>query len=145
MRVLWVLGALVLVEIGLFVWIGGQIGVVPVLALVVISALGGVLVLRGRLGSLPALARAGAEPGRLLVSGAITAIGAALLILPGFLTDLAGLALLLPPVQRALIAALGRGIDRARASGRATVIEGTFEVHEPGPGQPPERQPPRGH
>jgi UPF0716 protein FxsA len=143
MPLLWAIGALILVEIALFVWIGGLIGVWAVLALVVLGALGGVLALRGRLGSLPALARAGADPGRLLVGGALTAVGAGLLILPGFLTDLAGLALLLPPVQRALIAALGRGLDRAQAEGRVTVIEGSYEVRDPD--APADRLPPRGH
>ena len=141
MRMLWAIAALILAEIALFVWVGGQIGVWAVLALVVLSALGGVLALRGRLGSLPALARGGAAPGRLLVAGALSVVGAGLLILPGFLTDAMGLALLLPPVQRALIRALGRGLERARADGRVTVIDGSYQVHDPDAGQ----LPPRGH
>lgn len=144
MPFLLVLIVLVLAEIALFVWVGGVIGVWGVLALVLLSALVGIAALRGRMARLPGLARAGADPAALLTGGAMTALGAGLLILPGFLGDLAGLALLLPPVQaavqRAVAARLGRGV-----AWKATVIEGEFVVHDPAPDAPtdPIRLPPQ--
>lgn len=152
MPLLLALIALPLIEIALFVWVGGRIGVWPVLALVILGALVGIGVLRGRMARLPELARAGTDPGALLAGGAMTALGAFLLILPGFLTDALGLALLLPPVQRAIARRLGRGMARGKAAWQTTIIEGEYEVREPPadpdlrhlPPQPrPER--PRGH
>jgi UPF0716 protein FxsA len=144
MPLLLMLIAVPLAEIALFVWIGGRIGVAAVLALVVLSALLGIAILRGRLARLPDLVRTGAEPVTLLAAGAMTGLGAALLILPGFLTDALGLALLLPPVQRAVAARLGRRSAAAGATWRTTVIEGDYVVHE---ARAPEagRLPPRGH
>lgn len=44
-----------------------------------------------------------------VVGNALAVLGALLLALPGFLSDVAGLALLLPPVRRRLAASLGGG------------------------------------
>jgi UPF0716 protein FxsA len=82
----------------------------------------------------------------------MTALAAVLLILPGFLTDALGLALLLPPVQRAIAARLGRGMARGQAAWQTTIIEGDCEVREP-PADPahtrlphrPGQDNPRGH
>lgn len=144
MPVVWLLIALPLIEIALFVLIGGRIGVWGVLGLVILGALVGVAILRGRLARLPVLLRAGVDPAGLLAHGAMTALGAGLLILPGFLTDALGVALLLPPVQRWLAAGLGR---KVRADGwQTTIIEGDYVVTDPGPqAPPPGLRPPRAH
>lgn len=144
MPLLLLLILLPLIEIGLFVVIGGRIGVWPVLSLIVLGALAGILLLRGRMARLPVLLRAGREPAQLLAGGVLTALGAFLLILPGFVTDILGLVLLLPPLQ----AWLGRRLAQAemqaemrsgmrpggpRGPGSAdTVIEGEFSVMEGG-------------
>lgn len=149
MPILLILILLPLVEIALFVAIGGRIGVWPVLALVVLGALTGVAALRGRLAQLQGLTRAPEDPARLLAAGALTAMGAALLILPGFLTDALGLVLLLPPVQRWVA---DRVLPRMTVHrSRATVIEGEFTVHDPSgdtegnAASPTELEPPRRH
>lgn len=122
-----------LLEIALFVAVGGWIGVWGVLGLVVLAGLAGVAILRGRVARLPGLLRAGGDPGQLLAQGALTGLGAMLLILPGFLSDAVGIALLLPPVQRWIARAIA-----ARASVHATVrtwdsgvIDGEYTVQEP--------------
>ena len=139
MPILLILVLLPLVEIALFVAIGGRIGVWAVLALVVLGALAGVAILRGRLARLQALSHASEDPARLLAGGALTALGAALLIAPGFLTDALGLVLLLPPVQR-LVA--DRLMPRTRVwQSRTTVIEGDYVVEDPD--GPPDDDTPR--
>jgi UPF0716 protein FxsA len=148
MPVLLILVILPLIEIGLFVVIGGLIGVWGVLALVILGALVGVALLRGRLARIPALLRTGDDPARLLAQGAMTAMGAVLLIAPGFLTDIIGLTLLLPPVQRAVARRFAHAVPQHRHE--TTVIDGEFVVHEPPsanpPTDPPHRlRPPSGH
>jgi len=134
MPILLFLVLIPLVEIALFVAVGGWIGVWPVLALVVLAALAGVAILRGRLAQLQALTRIPEDPARLLAGGAMTAVGAALLIIPGFLTDALGLVLLLPPVQRMVA---DRLMPRtATWQARTTVIEGEYVVHNPEPPGP---------
>jgi UPF0716 protein FxsA len=142
MPVLLILILVPLIEIALFVAVGGWIGVWGVLSLVVLGALVGVGLLRGRLARVPALLQAGGDPARLLAQGAMTAIGAVLLIAPGFLTDILGLALLLPPVQRAIARRLARAAPQGRW--QATVIDGEYRVHdaEP-PGPHPDETAPR--
>ena len=146
MPVLLVLIVLPLVEIALFVAIGGQIGIWGVLGLTILGALIGVGVLRGRLSRLPVLLRAGVDPATLLAGGALTVLGAGLLILPGFLTDALGLILLLPPVQRAVAARLARTARRADGW-QTTIIEGEYAVRDPAAPDPhtPRLRPPPGH
>lgn len=122
----WPLGLLVLAELGLFVAAALLVGVWPVVAWTVASGvLGAVLLLRHAPRDLPALlelwqapsggarglALARAESGdRLLLT-----LGAVWLVLPGLLTDAAGLALCLPPVRRQVLLAMGhRGPQRVR-------------------------------
>ena len=131
---MWLLVALLgwpLMEIGLFVVIGGQIGLWATLAWVVLSAVLGVLALR-IIAVRQALAlrdglRAVRDPARLAAGGVMGVVGAALLILPGFLTDALGLLLLLPPVQLLVARAVLARVKVVHAgSGSADVVEGEF-------------------
>lgn len=114
--ILAILG-LPLVEIALFVVIGGAIGLWATLAWVVLSAVVGVLILKrvARLGaiSFERDVRALRNPMSPIAGRALMILGAGLLILPGFFTDSLGLLLLLPPVQGVLIRALSRRIRQS--------------------------------
>lgn len=75
----------------------------------------------------------GEPPSRDLVDGALSMAGAALLILPGFLSDLAAAALLIPGSRRWLLRYLEQRIDALRAtrgSGADRVIDGEFRREE---------------
>ncbi len=115
-----------LVEIALFVVIGGQIGLWATLAWVLLSGVLGVLVLR-----LAALRQAVAlrdglrglrDPARLAAGGLMSVLAGVLLILPGFLTDALGLVLLLPPVQALVARALAARVQVMRPRADETVI-----------------------
>jgi len=99
-----------LIEIYLFIAVGGWIGVWPTIGLVILTALVGTTLLRQQ--GLATLARAQAEteanrlPVRELFDGVCLLFGGMLLLTPGFMTDAFGLALLLPQL-RGLI---GRGL-----------------------------------
>jgi len=108
-----VLGPLVLLliivpiaELYVIVQVGHVLGVVNTLALLVlISFFGAWLMKREGLSTWRRAQRqidAGTVPGRELVDGALIVLAGALLLAPGFLTDVVGILLLLPPVRAAV-------------------------------------------
>jgi UPF0716 protein FxsA len=108
--------ALPVAELYAIVRVGELIGVAPTLALLLAGSMLGLLLLRhqGR-GAWRRLSAALAErrfPGREVADGLMIAAGATLLLVPGFITDLFGLILLLPPTRaiarRVLWAYFGR-------------------------------------
>jgi UPF0716 protein FxsA len=118
-----VLGPLVLLfilvpiaELYVIIQVGHVLGVVNTLALLVlISFVGAWLMKREGLGVLRRAQRqvdAGMVPGRELVDGALIVLAGALLLAPGFITDAAGLLLLLPPVRAAMRSVARRRLER---------------------------------
>lgn len=107
-----------LIEIYLFIQVGGWIGVWPTIGLVVLTAIIGTTLLRQQ--GLATIARAQAEmqhdrlPVRELFDGVCLVFGGAMLLTPGFLTDALGFALLIPPLR----AILGRGVWATMARSR---------------------------
>jgi UPF0716 protein FxsA len=93
-------------EIALFVIVGGQIGVLTTIGLVVVSAVAGSILMRWQ--GMKALARIQKEiaanrvPGKELVQGVMILLAGLLLMMPGFLTDMLGLLLFIPPVRDAV-------------------------------------------
>lgn len=92
-----------LIEIGLFIVMGQAIGLWPTLLGVVVTALiGSYLVRRQGLGLLfegRGLINSGQLPARQLAEGLMVAVAGALLLTPGYFTDLCGFVLLAPPVR----------------------------------------------
>ena len=104
-------------ELYVIVQVGEAIGVLPTLALLLADALLGSLLLRhqGR-GAWRRFNAAIAErrfPGREVADGLMIAVGGTLLLAPGFITDIAGLILLIPPT-RAIVRRLLRGFMARR-------------------------------
>jgi UPF0716 protein FxsA len=104
--------AVPILEIAVFIQVGGLIGLWPTLAIVILTAVVGTWQLR--LQGLATLARAqrqldsGQLPTSELFDGACLLLGGALLLTPGFVTDTLGLLLFLPPLRDALRGWLGR-------------------------------------
>jgi UPF0716 protein FxsA len=101
-----------IIELYVIIQIGSLIGVWPTIALLLADALLGSLLLRhqGR-GAWRRFNAAIAErrfPGREVADGLLIAVGATLLLTPGFLTDIVGLIFLVPPT-RAIVRHLMRG------------------------------------
>ena len=145
MRVLLGLVVWSLVEIALFVTVGSWIGVLGTLLIVLGSGVAGVAILRRQGTRLGQTVRAnmGAmrDPMTPVAHAGLIGLAAALLILPGFLTDMIGLALLVPPVRRGIIAWAGSTLRAARVAQPAgyqdDVVEAVaVEVKRDGPQEP---------
>ncbi|ESY16036.1 FxsA family protein [Mesorhizobium sp. LNJC394B00] len=95
--------ALPLLEIVGFVIVGREVGALATVGLVLASGIAGVLLLRHQGFGVMARVRAemagGGDPSRQLAHGAMIVVAAILLIIPGFITDIIGLLLFLPPVR----------------------------------------------
>lgn len=123
-----------LIEIALFIQLGGLIGLWPTLAIVVLTAMLGTWLVRSQgaqaIAQLRGSINALHDPTEPLAHGAMILIAGALLLTPGFFTDSVGFAFLLPPVRRAVIRRAKRNIAVSR-----------FEYGTPPPHQPPGREP----
>ena len=141
-----------LAEIALLIEAGRLLGgAMPVLLLLIAAALAGILLIRHQsLASLAAVRAALARneaPGEALLDGACAMAAGLLLILPGFLSDLAAIALLVRPMRRALAGRLlggqrrrpaGPADPRRPAPGAGPVIAGEYRdvTDEPQPPEP---------
>ena len=135
-----------LVEIMVFIKVGGEIGALNTIAITVITALIGVVLIRIQGLSVLMRARAALErqetPVNEIFEGIFLAVAGLFLILPGFVTDTIGFLLLIPPLRRALaayvaahstfVAANIRGAGSMRRPGDdgGTIIDGEYEIIE---------------
>ncbi|WP_172327742.1 FxsA family protein [Mangrovicoccus sp. HB161399] len=114
---MWLLIAFIavpLIEIGLFIQVGGLIGLWPTLAIVLLTAVIGHTMMKKQGGQvLQKLQRAMAgdgNPAEHMVHGAMILFAGALLLTPGFFTDTMGFLLLIPQVRMAAFAWLRRNV-----------------------------------
>jgi UPF0716 protein FxsA len=135
------LGLLLLpiVEIAIFIKVGQTIGLWATLALVIGAAILGGLLLRQQglsvLTQLRSNVNSGRMPGRTIADAMMIGLASIFLVLPGFLSDVVALALLLPPVRGWIYAALASRVtvvdtagfrrptspDDPRVGGRGTI------------------------
>lgn len=112
-------------ELYVIVEIAGAIGIWWTLALLITSAVAGAYLLRhqGRAAwrSFRSALSAGRVPAREVLDGALVILGGALLLTPGFLTDIAGIALLIPPT-RDLVTALATRLLARRSAGLGWIV-----------------------
>jgi len=120
-------------ELAVLIQIGQAIGVWWTIALLVVDAILGSLLARSQSRSVwrrfnEAL-RSGRAPAREVMDGALVVFGGALLLTPGFLSDILGVLLLLPPTRALVRAALAR-----RFAGR--MVASMTAPRRPGPSSP---------
>jgi UPF0716 protein FxsA len=146
MWLLLILFGVPLIEVVLFIKVGGLIGVLPTILLCILSAVAGMSLMRAQglatLDRLRASVEAGGGPRGPMANGALVVVAGMLLIIPGFFTDAVGLLLLVPAVRRQVIAwGASRVTVRAarfvRPGGTARprpaeAIDADYEVVEPG-------------
>ncbi len=130
--------AIPIAELWLIIEIGGAIGVLPTLALLVVDSLVGAALARSQSRTAwerfnRALAE-GRVPGKEAFDGAMIILGGALLLTPGFLTDVLGLALLIPPTRAVIRGVLSRQV--ARRGAVAFRVANFGSARRPGSGRP---------
>jgi UPF0716 protein FxsA len=130
-----------LLEIAVFIQVGGWIGLGWTLALVILTAILGTWQLRAQ--GLATLMRAreqidhGALPARELFDGACLLVAGALLLTPGFVTDSAGFLLFFPPVRDILRELLARYVQTSLETRRFVGGEEVYPGGSDGPGRGP--------
>lgn len=135
---MWIFLALVLVpiiEIALFIEVGGFLGLWPTIAIVILTAFLGTVLLRRQglatLADLQGRLQQGQDPSSTIAHGAMILIAGIVLLTPGFFTDAIGFLLLVPPIRASIIRTIGQ---RMTASAHV-------HFHQTGPGF--HREPPQ--
>lgn len=128
-------------EIYLLLAVGGIIGALPTIALVVFTAVLGAWLLRQQgfatFQRFQASLAQGVVPAYEMIEGPIILVGGALLLTPGFITDLLGFACLIPALRRKIaqyiienhLIQAGGPFQRGRTAER-DVLEGEFRKEE---------------
>lgn len=144
-----------IVELYAIIQVGQAIGVLPTIALLIaVSVLGSWLVKREGLGvwrrAQQQLQR-GEMPANELIDGMLILLAGALMLTPGFVTDIVGVLLLLPPTRAVLRSALVRRYRNRLLAGATVggptgfVYTRVYDVQDVGDITPPEwQQRPRG-
>ena len=119
-----------LIELYVMVQVGQEIGALSTIALVVVISVVGVWLAKTQGLSVWRRTRqqlsAGTVPAAELLDGFLILVAGVLLLTPGFITDILGIALLLPP-SRALV----RGLLRRQVTARADLLRGAVGRRRP--------------
>jgi UPF0716 protein FxsA len=133
-----------LVEIYVLLEVGGVIGVLPTIALVVLTAVIGAGLIRAQglatLGRVQQELERGELPAVGIIEAALLLVAGALLLTPGFVTDTLGFLILVPPLRRRAVEGfiarrlVVTGGPRGRDGGDGPrIIEGEFRREDDGP------------
>ena len=130
LRLLLLFTLIPVIELALLIQVGNYIGVLPTVILVVATGAAGAALARCQ--GLRALHRlqqaiaAGTFPGNEIISGALILSGGLLLLTPGLITDLAGLAFLAPGSRNLIETFLKKAVLRRLRSG---AVHAPFKVN----------------
>ena len=140
--------ALPIAELWILVQLGQAVGFWLTLAIVLgTGALGAALARSQGLKVVTAVQRelaAGRVPHRQVLDGMAILVGGTLLLTPGLISDLGGLALLFPPTRRLLQAAVRRWLQRQVETGAVRLSVLRWDPSGGAGGGPPEARAPRG-
>jgi UPF0716 protein FxsA len=129
MWLFWLFIAIPIIEIALFIQVGGLIGLWPTLALVLLSAVVGTALMRSQgTKAWIEIQRSFNElrdPTAPIAHGAMILLAGALLVTPGFFTDTLGILLLIPGFRSWAMGQIGKRVQVTR------VGMGPSRPHEP--------------
>ncbi len=130
------------VELYLLLEVGSFLGVFPTIFMIIFTGVLGVWMFRQQgfstLKRFQESVNRGEIPAYEMIEGPILMIGGALLIAPGFFTDVLGFACLIPPLRKAIakyviehyLVTAQAGSPFSQATGERTAIEGEFRKED---------------
>ncbi|MDO8290770.1 MAG: FxsA family protein [Parvibaculum sp.] len=131
--ILLLLIGLPVIEITLFIKVGGLLGVLPTILLIFGMSVLGTWLLRQQglqsLGKMQSAMARGEMPMGDMLDGFILVLAGLLFILPGFFTDILGFALLLPPIRKAFGAVAARWLA-ARSVKTSFYAANSYQSHK---------------
>lgn len=137
-----------ILELAVLIWVGGQIGILPTIALLIIDSIVGAMLMRsqGRAAWMRFNAAIAEHrvPAKEVVDGGLVIFGGALLLTPGFVTDIFGALFLIPPTRAVIrkfalwrlggpmlmTATEAMGGSRGRNAGRGNRDPGARQPHD---------------
>ncbi|ARR48236.1 membrane protein FxsA [Photobacterium damselae subsp. damselae] len=118
-----------IIEIALFIQVGGFLGLWPTIALVLITAIVGASLVRSQglatLTSVKNRLQQGELPAQQIVEGVMLAVAGVLLLTPGFMTDCMGMTILLPAPRAWLAKQLMQRV-KVQGMGQSSGFSGGF-------------------
>lgn len=118
-----------LLELAFLIQVGRWMGIGPTVGLVFLTGILGALLARAEglrtLWAFRSELATGELPGQPLLDGLCILVGGALLLTPGFVTDLAGFSLLLPPTRRLIQKGIKRRLKKGIEEGSIRVMTGS--------------------
>jgi|TARA_B100001250_G_C19712418_1_gene749829 UPF0716 protein FxsA len=120
-----------IIEIYLFIKIGGQIGAFNTISLIFITAIIGIIYARYE--GLNTLKSGFSQliknelPAYEIISGAAIAFASLLLIIPGFATDVIGFLLIFPLTRKLIFGKFVKKFKKEQSTNKKTFIEGEYE------------------
>ena len=139
-----------LAELYVIIQVGDWLGVLPTIGILLLDSILGSMLMRSQGRAVwrrfTEAVNSGRPPAREVLDGALVLLGGAFLLAPGFITDVVGLLLLLPPTRAALrrlafrrllprmVVSFGPGPTTRRPfGGRPADVEGTATDVDPEP------------
>ncbi|MDP6943218.1 MAG: FxsA family protein [Myxococcota bacterium] len=123
-------------ELMLLIEVGSYLGALPTIGICLATGFVGASLARsqgaGVLQRMQVTLQEGGLPARELLDGVLILMAGVVLLTPGFVTDAAGIILLLPPTRAVIRAVLFRWIQAKLAQGTWTVVQqgqGGFQAH----------------
>src|SRR3954468_3071938 len=119
-----------ILELYVIIQVGQSIGALPTIGLLIVDSILGAMLMRsqGRAAwrRFNETLAAGRPPAREVLDGVLVIFGGALLLTPGFLTDILGAILLVPPTRALVRGVLVRGYGSRLVAGAASGAEARF-------------------
>lgn len=142
MPVLLVLLAVAIIELTVLIAVGHAIGVLATIGLLIIASLVGAVLLRREgartLRAFTEAVRTRRPPHREVIDGMLIAAAGVFIVLPGFVSDVLGLLLLLPPIRALVRKRMLRSASLAMPANYSPsgVVEGEVVEDSPAPRSP---------
>ena len=133
--------AVPIIEISLFLKVGGAIGVPSTILFVIFTAVLGAYLVRQQgfatLNKVQQETNAGRVPAMPMAEGLALLFAGAVLLTPGFMTDALGFALLVPPIRQAFIRWAADKLLKGRVhtqSGQSSSVRQAYRANQPNNG-----------